>query len=258
MRHSIVLTSPERLARYPLAQEYPPHWVCENAMGPNPLWLAEWLAERMDLKPGMRVLDLGCGRAMTSIFLAERFGVQVCAADLWIDPEENWARVCDAGLQQQVFPLRVNADEPPYAPGSFDALISLDAYHYFGTAATYPAQAARYVRPGGQLGVVVPCLLKDIDYAAPPAHLAAWRDQWPDPEEFELIRSLNWWRANWNESEAVTLECADTQPDGWRYWLDFLYAAEGYHNCPDDGEAAALEADEGEYLGLIRLLGRRP
>jgi ubiquinone/menaquinone biosynthesis C-methylase UbiE len=39
-------------------------------MGPNPLWLTEWLCELMDLRPGMRVLDLGCGRAPSSIFLA--------------------------------------------------------------------------------------------------------------------------------------------------------------------------------------------
>ena len=258
MRHSIVLTSPERLARYPLAQEYPPHWVCENAMGPNPLWLVEWLVERMDLKPGMRVLDLGCGRALTSIFLAERFGVQVCAADLWIDPKDNWARVRNTGQQQRVFPLRADANDPPYAPGSFDALVSLDAYHCFGTAAGYPAQAARYVRPGGQLGVVVPGFLKDIDYEAPPAHLAAWRAQWPEPEEFRVIRSLSWWRANWNDSEAVALAGADAQPDGWRYWLDFLHAAAGHNHYPDDGAAAALAADQGEYLGFIRLVGRRP
>ena len=42
------------------------------------------------LEPGMRVLDLGCGKGLSSIFLAKEFGVQVWAADLWtplvIDP----------------------------------------------------------------------------------------------------------------------------------------------------------------------------
>jgi cyclopropane fatty-acyl-phospholipid synthase-like methyltransferase len=51
--------------------------MLENQMGPNALWLAEWLAEALSLKAGMRLLDLGCGRAMTSIFLAKEFGVQV-------------------------------------------------------------------------------------------------------------------------------------------------------------------------------------
>jgi cyclopropane fatty-acyl-phospholipid synthase-like methyltransferase len=46
------------------------------------LWLTEWLAEALDLRPGMRVLDLGCGRAMSSVFLRREFGVQVWASIL--------------------------------------------------------------------------------------------------------------------------------------------------------------------------------
>jgi cyclopropane fatty-acyl-phospholipid synthase-like methyltransferase len=37
----------------------------------------------------MRVLDLGCGRAATSIFLRREFGVQVWATDLWTNASEN-------------------------------------------------------------------------------------------------------------------------------------------------------------------------
>jgi cyclopropane fatty-acyl-phospholipid synthase-like methyltransferase len=55
-------------------------------MGPNALWLMEHLAERLDLQPGQRVLDLGCGTAITSIFLAREYDVRVHAADLWIEP----------------------------------------------------------------------------------------------------------------------------------------------------------------------------
>ena len=57
--------------------------------GANALWLTEWLTEGLDLKPGMRVLDLGCGRANSSIFLHREFGVQVWATDLWFSASEN-------------------------------------------------------------------------------------------------------------------------------------------------------------------------
>jgi len=59
-------------------------------MGPNSLWLTEWLCEAIDLKPNMRVLDLGCGKAISSVFLAKEFGVQVWAYDLWIKATDNW------------------------------------------------------------------------------------------------------------------------------------------------------------------------
>ena len=54
---------------FPLSSKYDPEWVLENQMGPSALWLTEWLCRDMDLEPGMRVLDMGCGMAMSSIFL---------------------------------------------------------------------------------------------------------------------------------------------------------------------------------------------
>jgi len=53
------------LNRFPRSAKYEPEWVIENAMGPNPLWLTEFLCEEMELRPGMRVLDLGCGKALS-------------------------------------------------------------------------------------------------------------------------------------------------------------------------------------------------
>lgn len=64
--------------RFPRASRYNPEWILAGVSGgANPLWLAEWLSGAMDLRPGMRVLDLGCGRALSSIFLHREFGVQV-------------------------------------------------------------------------------------------------------------------------------------------------------------------------------------
>ena len=44
---------------YPLSSKYDPHWIINNQMGSNCLWLTEALTRSMVLKPGMRVLDLG-------------------------------------------------------------------------------------------------------------------------------------------------------------------------------------------------------
>ena len=78
-------------------------------MGPNVLWLTEWLCEKMELKPGMRVLDMGCGKALSSIFLAKEYGAQVWANDLWIPAAENWQRIKEAGLENQIFPVHAEA-----------------------------------------------------------------------------------------------------------------------------------------------------
>ena len=84
-------------------------------MGPNALWLVEWLCERLAISPGMKVLDLGCGRAMSSVFLAKEFGAQVWAIDLWMDPDHNWRRVVESGVGDRVC---LRAPERPYRTGS--------------------------------------------------------------------------------------------------------------------------------------------
>src|SRR5262245_28427844 len=84
-RKDIKMTSDNRLAsdRFPRATTYNPDWILASASGgANALWVTEWLAESLQLRPGMRVMDLGCGRAASSIFLHREYGVQVWATDL--------------------------------------------------------------------------------------------------------------------------------------------------------------------------------
>lgn len=116
----------------------------KNEMGPSSTWLAEFLIEKMDIKPGMRVLDLGCGKAMGSIFLAKEFGVQVWAADLWINTSDNEKRIKQAGVDHFVYPINAEAHTLPFAHDFFDAIVSLDAYHYFGTAELYLESLMNY------------------------------------------------------------------------------------------------------------------
>lgn len=75
----------------------------------------------------MRVLDLGCGRALSSIFLHREFGVQVWAADLSY-VSENLQRIRDAKVEQGVFPIRADARSLPFAAEFFDAIVSIDSF----------------------------------------------------------------------------------------------------------------------------------
>lgn len=79
-------------------------FISENMMGPNSLVILEELLENADLKPGMRVLDLGCGKGLTSVFLAKEYGVRVFAADLWISATENLQRFDSCGVSELVTP----------------------------------------------------------------------------------------------------------------------------------------------------------
>src|SRR6266446_4971907 len=96
--------------QFPRSAKYHPDWMIANASSAaNSLWLTEWLTGGLDLKPGMRVLDLACGKASSSIFLRREFGVQVWAADLWFSAAENRQRIRDASVEDGVFPIHANA-----------------------------------------------------------------------------------------------------------------------------------------------------
>ena len=140
----LALSWPER---FPRSAEYDPEWIRRNQMGPNPLWLTEWLCEVMALQPGMRVLDLGCGKAISSIFLAKEYGVQVWATDLWIKPADNWKRICQAGLEARITPIYADARKLPYAEGFFEAVVCIDSYIYYGTDDLYLDYLAKFVVP---------------------------------------------------------------------------------------------------------------
>ena len=63
-------------------EKYDKDFLKENMMGPNSMMILEELLNEIPLKAGMRVLDLGCGNGLTSVFLAKEYGVQVFALDL--------------------------------------------------------------------------------------------------------------------------------------------------------------------------------
>jgi cyclopropane fatty-acyl-phospholipid synthase-like methyltransferase len=91
---------------FPRSAAYDAEWQFDTTMGPNILWLTEWGTQAVPLRPGMRVLDLGCGKAASSIFLAREFGVMVWAADLWIKPEDNLQRIEAADMAERVLPVQ--------------------------------------------------------------------------------------------------------------------------------------------------------
>jgi len=191
----------ERLAlpQFPKSSTYDPEWIVEHSGGPHVLWLAEALSQVMDLKPGMRILDMGCGRAISSIFLAKEFGVQVWATDLWVSATDNWDRILEAGVEDSVFPIHAEAHALPFADGFFDAAFSVDAYHYFGTDDLYIDRYSRLVKPGGQIGIVVPGLTQE--FAAVPDELAPYW-VW----DFCSFHSPDWWRLHWEKSGKVRVE----------------------------------------------------
>jgi cyclopropane fatty-acyl-phospholipid synthase-like methyltransferase len=234
--------------RFPRSSQYHPEWVMANATREaNTLWMTEWLTTALELRPGMRVLDLGCGRAASSIFLRREFGVQVWAIDSWFSASENIQRIRDAGVEDGVFPIHADARSFPFAEGFFDAIMCTDSSFHYGNDDRYLKYLAQCVKPGGSVGIAGVGLVQEFDGSVPD-HLQEWwtQDLW-------CLHSAPCWRRHWEQTRIMDIELADTMPDGWQVWLDWQMTASPNNRA----KIKALEADRGRYLGYVRLVGRR-
>ncbi|MEU4407981.1 methyltransferase domain-containing protein [Streptosporangium sp. NPDC023963] len=242
--------------RYPLSSAYDPAWLLELDMGPHPLWMLEDLARDLDLKPGMRVLDLGSGKGATSVFLAREYGVQVVATDWWIGADEAAEVFAEAGVGDQVEAVRAEAHVLPFEKESFDAVVSIDAFEYFGTADSYLPYLVGFLRPGGRLGMATPGMTREVrELGAIPAHIkevVGWEAiAWHTPQ---------WWRFQWEITEMVEVTSARLQEDGWHNWL--LWARACADHRPEERVAHQpvidmLVADGGELLGFTLVTARK-
>ena len=244
---------------FPRASRYDPSWVLENQMGPNALWLTERLCNSLDLKPGMRVLDLGCGRGLSSVFLAKEYRVNVWATDLWIKATDNLRQFTAAQVDDRVYPLHAEAHALPYAHEFFDCIISIDAYQYFGTDLMYLGYLAQFMKPQGQIGIIVPGLHRPLrqplpkHLTTPQAHGSvfwAW--------DMCTFQTAGWWKNLWSQYPFFTVEHARAMPDGGAIWLAWEQAIEKTEiKTPFPSDQETLAADANQHLTFIEVIGRR-
>jgi cyclopropane fatty-acyl-phospholipid synthase-like methyltransferase len=220
--------------------------MTQNLMGPDVLILLEELLGNVSLKRGMRVLDLGCGRALSSIFLAKEFDVQVFAVDLWIDATDNYKRLQQMHVDDSVIPIHADAHQLPFANDYFDAVISIDAYQYFGYKDGYYDQ---YLRPILKKDALVAISMPGLKYELHKNVPDEMKPFWPD-EALETWHSVNWWKEKFEgklmDLEVKEMTCFD------RAWGDWMSTENPY--AVEDRKMIA--ADSGRYMNLISITGK--
>ncbi len=131
-----------------------PTWeACHRgSLGAGDLYAASEMAEKMALHPGMRMLELGAGNALSAVFFAKEHGVHVVAVDHEASPHHNWHRAVETGVGNAVLPLRVDARQLPFPHGYFDVVFSMNAYLYFGTDDVFLPYLSKFLKPEGSWG----------------------------------------------------------------------------------------------------------
>jgi cyclopropane-fatty-acyl-phospholipid synthase len=110
------------------------------------------ICRKLDLKPGARLLDVGCGWGSLAMHAAREYGVQVLGITLSTE-QADYARkqVAESGLTDQV-EIRIQ-DYRDLDDGPFDAIASVGMAEHVGVGpyAEYAAILFRQLRPGGRL-----------------------------------------------------------------------------------------------------------
>ena len=231
------------------SETYDKAFINENLMGPNPLKMLEELTDKLDLRPGMRVLDLGCGKGLTSIFLAKEFGVHVYATDLWIGATENYRRFSQLGLDDRIIPIHADANALPFAEEYFDAAISIDAYYYFGRTPSFmDSKLAPFVRQGGLIALAFPGFIEDIHDDLPQEFLLSWRK-----EDLDTFHSCKWWRELLSQSQKTEMPCVAEMKCFQSSWDDWLQSNIDYAV----NDRKSMEAGAGRYMNMISVITHR-
>jgi cyclopropane fatty-acyl-phospholipid synthase-like methyltransferase len=236
---------------FPLSAQYDKNWIKKNSLGENVLYNLECLCEVMCFKEGMRVLDLGCGKVLSGIFLSKEFSVEVWAVDQYISPSENYERISEMNCEKSVFPLKLNARELPFTPNFFDAIVVVDSYMYFGTDERFTPYLCQFLKPGGCIGIVDICFSKEINYLAElPEYLREhYQDKW------YFVHSLEWWVKLWKKTGHLKIQTAEIVPQ-----IDFIkseYISDFENSKKSDAIAEALEKDTENLINIFRLVAQR-
>ena len=112
------------------------------------------LLAALDIKPGSRVLEIGCGSGHTACYLAQNFQCQVTAVDLSAGMiAVARRRVTQAGLQTRIRCETADIGWLPFAEHSFDYVI-VQAVLMFVDKARALSEIQRVLKPGGQFGAI--------------------------------------------------------------------------------------------------------
>jgi cyclopropane-fatty-acyl-phospholipid synthase len=115
----------------------------------------EAICRKLGLRPGMRLLDVGCGWGSLILYAAEHHGVHATGVTISAQQRDHVEKlVAERGLADRVgVRLQDYREVPVPADGPYDAVASIEMSEHVGQE-QYPAYAAtlhRLVRPGGRV-----------------------------------------------------------------------------------------------------------
>ncbi len=212
---------PERAA-YPELEGFSQDDIYRDFFGGGGLYLVVHMLRALNLQSGQTVLDLGCGKGETSVYLAGRCGVRVKALDLWTSAEFLTQKFAARGVGSQTSAIQMDATLPlPYAENEFDAIFCLNSFNFFGAKPGILAHLLRHLKPGGRLCLGSEVLSAEFtpEQLADPPYVYAFNLPAPNEHvnvftgDFLTQHTPGWWRDFFQASGLVEVETCSELDD---------------------------------------------
>ncbi len=219
--------------------------------------LAVALIGLVQVEPGQRALDVGCGPGALATALADVLGPESVAA---VDPSEPFVEVCRARTPGA--DVRVGrAEDLPFDDGEFDAALAQLVLQRLSDAPRGVDEMRRVARPGGSVaactwdfasGMTMMRTFWDAALALDPAGAARFGAGTPMPFcQPDELRAL-WEGAGLAEVDVGELHAGADYADFEDFWSSFLGGVGGsgaYCNSLDEAGRIALRDEVRRRLG---------
>jgi SAM-dependent methyltransferase len=146
--------SKENVEQFEFWQELAPEWIAsvdhsERVSAP----FGASAMDRLSLRPGMRVLDVGCGSGSTTMELTRRVGVEGRVIGVDIAPAMIAESIKNAAAAQvgNVSYFAADAQVEPFDTATFDAIFSRFGVMFFANPKMAFTNLRRALRPDGVL-----------------------------------------------------------------------------------------------------------
>lgn len=211
--------APDR-SKYPELEGYTRNEIYQDCFGGGGLYLAARMARTLRLRPNDIVLDLGCGKGSSSIFLAKHYGVNVVALDLWTAADFLEQKISAHGLLDRITAIQMDATQPlPIAMNYFDSIFCMNSFNFYGGNPEFIGHLLKHLKPGGQLCIGSEVLTSEFtaEQMINPPQVYAFH--LPPPNEhvnvfegdFKKQHTPEWWRNLFQSSGLQVESCRELE-----------------------------------------------
>ncbi len=244
---------PDR-GRYPELDGYTRDQCYEDFFGGGGLYLAVEMLRTLRLKPNDIVLDLGCGKGATSVFLAKQYGVQVIALDLWTSAKFLNEKFETLGYADRIYGMQKDAAEPlPFPENYFDAIFCMNSFNFYGGSVEYLEHILKHLKPGGQLCIGSEVLSHEFteQQLADPPEVYAFRLPPPNEQvnvfedDFKKQHTPAWWKNLFETSGLLAVESCHELDDAAVLYEDLVLYNVEHRLDPEDVDISIRQIEWG-------------